>query len=566
MAIKGVVPNLLDKAAMAISPKWGANRMRSKVTLNAMTHAGLVVPGSRKKSMKGLTATANSPDEDIVPKLSGTRALSRDLYMNSPLATAILRRHRIMSIGSGLQLQSSIDRDYLGLSADEAEKHERMIEREFDLWAESFSSDFEGINFFGDNQALAYLNMLLSGDYFWMPIWRPPLEQGFPYELCIKLIDADLVRDPLIVNVRDLDIRGGVEKRGGRVHGYHVWDTYPNEYTLVHGSVIGKSTYIPVYDDTGRQQIFHVFDPERISQRRGIGLLAPVAEPLKQLTRVSEAELMSTLVSSFFTVFVKDMSGMGSLLGQAMTPEEVETGGGRYGPDEPEASAKVQEDGNDLELGVGNVVYVDDKKDITIADPSKTDANFAQFWDGVAAQIAGAANIPVEQALMKYTTSYTAARAAGNDVWQYRLTARTLINRKMNTPVLRELMSEGVIRGRIDAPGFFDDYAITRAWMRGTWVGSGRGTLDPLREAKASVIELNSFITTHEQEFVSKHGGRWDEAISKREREKLLIERAGLINVVDQSEIVGPDGQDDDAKKGGEEEEDDNGKNTTPDS
>ena len=543
MSVKGINPSWLDKVASAISPAWGASRLRSKVTIGAMTHAGLVIPGSRRKSMKGVSATANSPDADIIPKLGGTRALGRDLFMNSPLATSILRRHRIMSIGSGLQLQSSIDRDYLGLDADAAEGYERTIEREFDLWAESFNSDFDGLNYYGDNQALGYLNMLMSGDFFFMPVWRPPLERGFPYELCIKLIDADLVRNPS--NVNNKNIKGGVEKdNSGRVSGYHVWNTYPNEFRLS-SPALGKSTFVPVYDESGRQQIYHVFDPERISQRRGVALLANVADQLKQLTRLSEAELMSALVSSFFTVFVKDMSGLGTLMGPALTPQETVTGGGRYGPNEEEVSARTPVDGNDIEMGHGNVTYVDDKKDITIADPNKTDSNFAKFWDGIATQISGAANQPIEQAVMKYTTSYTAARAAANDVWQYRLTARTLINRKMNIPVFREQMSEGILRGRIDAPGYFDDYATMRAWTRSTWVGSGRGTLDPLREAKGSVIELNSFLTTHEQEFVSKHGGRWDAAMDRRAREQLIIERSGLINTPNKEELVGPDGQED---------------------
>jgi len=147
MAPRGIKTSWLDRAASAISPAWGASRLRSKVTLGAMTHSGLVVPGSRRKSMKGITATANSPDTDLIPKLGGVRGLSRDLFMNSPLATSILRRHRIMSIGSGLQFQSSIDRDYLGMDADAAEKYERVIEREFDLWAESFNSDFDGVNY-----------------------------------------------------------------------------------------------------------------------------------------------------------------------------------------------------------------------------------------------------------------------------------------------------------------------------------------------------------------------------------------------------------------------------------
>ena len=536
--------NWFDRAVTAVSPMWGLGRVKNKLRLSAMNHAGLVVPGSRRKSMKGITATANSPDADTIDKLSGTRALSRDLYMNSPLATSILRRHNILSIGSGLQVQSTIDADYLDLTPEAAKQYEKTFEREFDLWAESFNSDFEGMNYYGDNQALGYFNLLLNGDFFFMPVWREPYEQGFPYELTIKMIDADLVRDPSGFEYARSDIKGGVEKDAtGRVVAYHVWDTYPNEM-LASGS-FGNSTRVPVFDDSGRQQIYHVFDPERISQRRGIALLANSADSLKQLTRLSEAKLMDSLVASFFTAFVRDSSGLGALMGPALTPEETETGGGRYSPEEAEVAARIAEDGNDLEMGHGNIVYLDENKDVTIADPGKTDKEFNAFWKTLAIPACASGNIPIEQALMNYETSYTAARAAANDVWEYRKVARTLMDRRMNIPVYAEWMQEAIIRNRVQAPGFFDDYGTRRAWLRSKWVGSGQGSLDPFRESKGDVIDLNSWNTTHEQIYARKHGGRWDVSVAARSGEELLLEESGLISKPDPNELIGPDGRED---------------------
>jgi lambda family phage portal protein len=530
----------LDRAAMTVSPRWGIGRLQHKARYSAALADGFVVPGSARKSMKGVTARANSPDDDQILKLSGMRALSRDLSMNSPLAISILRRHQAINVGSGLQLQSVIDREVLGLEQEEAEKYERQFEREFDLWAESKSSDFAGICSFGGNQALGYLNMLTSGDFFFMPVWRPPLEKDFPYELAIKMIDADLVRNPSEFgdDPQGRDIQGGVEMRGGVVVAYHVWNTYPNA-DLYGSKTTPKCTRIPVYDASGRQQIYHVFNPERISQRRGIPLLAGVADSLKQLTRLSDAQLMSALVSSYFTVFVKDASGQGSVFSPALTPDETITGGGRYGPNESEATAQYQYDANDLEMGVGNITYLDEQKDVVIADPGKTDKHFEKFWEALATQSSAAGNMPIEQAQLHYTTSYTAARAAANDAWKGVKIERDRVASEMCRPVYRELQIEGILRGRLQAPGYFDDYATQRAWRRSLWVGSGKGTLDPYREAKASALELSSFTTTHEQEYVSKHGGRWDAAMDKRAREEAKLVSLGLEGPDDENEQAG---------------------------
>lgn len=538
---------LLDKAAGKVSPVWGLQRARARMSLDALGYYqenGYVTPGSSRKSMKGVTATANSPDHDTIGKLGGMRALSRDLSMNSPLAASILNRHQVLSIGSGLIVQSAIDRDFLGLSTDEAEEYEREFEREFDLWAESTNSDFDGVLSFGDAQALGYLNMLVSGDFFWMPVWRRAPEKDFPYELCVKLIDADLVRDPVGAELNN-DIQGGVETNNGKVVAYHVWDGYQYEWSSGKQS---KSRRVPVYDSSGRRQIFHVFDPKRINQRRGVPILAAVADPLKQLTRLSEAQLMNSLVSSFFTAFVRDMSGMGALLQQPLTPAESVTGGGGFGPDGGAPEAKNEEDAFDLEMGHGNIVYLDDKKDITIADPGKTDQHFGKFWDSLAIQVCGGANIPIEQASLHYTTSYTAARAAGNDVWKHRLKDRSIINRQLNKPVYLEWFQEALLKGRVSAHGFFDDYSYRRAWTGTRWIGPGQGNLDPLKERKASVVAINNQLSTHDAEAQTADSERWDRSVDRMGREKRRIQEAGLVDAPDQNELIVPDGQDDKAR------------------
>ncbi|MCH5894346.1 phage portal protein, partial [Salmonella enterica] len=64
---------------------------------------------------------------------------------------------------------------------------------------------------------------------------------------------------------------------------------------------------IPAYGKkTGRRNVLHVMqDWERPGQRRGVPVLAPVIEALKQLGRYTDAELVAAVVSGLFTVFVK---------------------------------------------------------------------------------------------------------------------------------------------------------------------------------------------------------------------------------------------------------------------
>jgi capsid protein len=151
------------------------------------------------------------------------------------------------------------------------------------------------------------------------------------------------------------------------------------------------------------------------------------------------------------------------------------------------------------------------------------------------------------------TASYTAAKDEANNIWKGRLSARTMMARRMNQPVYVELLTEAIMRGRVQAPGFFDDYAYRRAWTRSAWVGAGQGSLDPLRESKANVINLNSFLATHEEIYQTTQGGRWDSAMDKRAREESKLEALGLKSEPDPNELIGPDGQmDEDTQQDGQ--------------
>lgn len=88
----------------------------------------------------------------------------------------------------------------------------------------------------------------------------------------------------------------GVEKNsGGRAIGY--WFTNepidPNETVKV-----SDVTKVPRYDAAGHEQVFHVFNPERFSQSRGITYCAPIANAMSMRDDVEFAELVRRQVVS----------------------------------------------------------------------------------------------------------------------------------------------------------------------------------------------------------------------------------------------------------------------------
>lgn len=60
-------------------------------------------------------------------------------------------------------------------------------------------------------------------------------------------------------------------------------------------------------------------------------------------------------------------------------------------------------------------------------------------------------------------------------------------------------MSEAVARGRIYAPGFFQNPAIPRRVSRREWLGPSQGQLDPVKEITAEILACSEGFSTHEQ-------------------------------------------------------------------
>ena len=94
-------------------------------------------------------------------------------------------------------------------------------------------------------------------------------------------------------------------------------------------------------------------------------------------------------------------------------------------------------------------------------------------------------------------------------------------------PVYEVWLAEAVARGRVKAPGFFSDPLIRAAWCGARWIGPTQGSLDPLKEAKAAVLQIQHGLKTHEQVTRETGGGDWDENVEQLAAENQKLAAAG---------------------------------------
>src|SRR4029077_6158720 len=70
-------------------------------------------------------------------------------------------------------------------------------------------------------------------------------------------------------------------------------------------------------------------------------------------------------------------------------------------------------------------------------------------------------------------------------------------------------LMEAIARGVLDAPGFFEDPRIYRAWTKCSWSGSSPGSIDPLKEIMASDRRVKLGVSTLERESLEINGSDW---------------------------------------------------------
>ena len=101
-------------------------------------------------------------------------------------------------------------------------------------------------------------------------------------------------------------------------------------------------------------------------------------------------------------------------------------------------------------------------------------------------------------------------------------------------PIYEEWLSEAVAKGRITAPGFFNDPAVRAAWCGAEWFGPTQGHLNPLQEANAAKVRIETEISTRERESAEMNGQDWSEIHAQNAREIKQMKADGTLkNVAD---------------------------------
>lgn len=523
----------------AVFPTYAAKRAKARVELERyeMTRQilasgyGNYAASRHKNSTVTWMAEGGAPKQDIDDHVEALRQKSRDAVMGIPIAAAAVKTVRTNVVAGGLVPTPQVDGDALNMTPEEVSVLQARIMREFALWAESVAVDAERRDNFYQLQKMAFLGMLINGDAPALLEMKP--FPAHPYQTSIKLLEADQLCSPngqdrltpCKINEQEVyKIVQGVETdKEGEICAYWFCNAHPLDKTELANKwqrVVARG------EKTGRPNVIHLMDKERPGQRRGVPILAPILEAVKQLGRYTQAELDAAVVAALFTVFIEHSEETDEPPLGEFSPMMQGGGLGDLAPARDEAQ--------DIKLGNGAIVSLATGEKANIATPGRPNAGFEAFYNAVTMDIAAGMEIPVEVLRKQFSTSYSAARGALNEFWRTCGMLRDLFSEQFCQPIYEAWFSEAVALGRIRAPGYWNDPIIKKAYTNCMWNGPARTNLNPVQEVTAAEKRVENGFTTAEQETAQISGGSYEANMRQRRIEQRLKKEVDEIGATQQ--------------------------------
>ena len=125
--------------------------------------------------------------------------------------------------------------------------------------------------------------------------------------------------------------------------------------------------------------------------------------------------------------------------------------------------------------------------------------------------------------MLHFTASYSASRGALLEAWKLFRYWRSWFAENFCQPIYEEWLSEAVMKGRIQAPGNYDDDYTRKLYAWSTWTGPAQGQLDPVKEVNASILKVQHGFSTYQRETGELTGEDFDLNMKALKRERSLI-------------------------------------------
>lgn len=439
---------------------------------------------------------SGSSDSEVLPNINVLRARARDIDRNNGIAAGGIQTIIDNVVGTGLRLAARPDYKALGKDKKWADEWAATVQSYWQGWGWTTACDASDESTWDQLTAQALRAELTNADALAESMWLPGRDD---YATKIRTIESDRLSNPNY----ELD---GPTLRGGKVigpygepTGYWIRNAHPGDAYLI-GSYAGYPAWelIPRRTPHGRIRMLHVFDKQRSEQSRGVPLLTAVLAYFKQADRYINAEIAAAVANGMIAL----------IMTTPLSGDELHD----LFENHRDEWLQIRKD-HAIALESGTIIPLAPGDKMESFMPQRPAAQFGVFLESVFQIIAVGMDMPRELLMKDFSkTTYSSARAAMLEAWRSFNRRRDWLGTQWCDPIYANLLEELINDGRVDAPGFYKNRA---AYQRCKWIGPGRGWVDPVKEAMAAQIRIDSGISTLEIE-CAEQSQDWEDVMDQR--------------------------------------------------
>lgn len=479
-----------------------------------------------------------SPDQAINTVKPEADARAVDMAVNDGYSQHAIRIQRNSVVGSQYRLNAKPDYrviygDDSDAAAEYGEELAAVAEARFNLAAQSEDCWFDagGMMTFTDQVRLVVGSCALSGEAFGAAEWLDS-DPARPFKTAIQMIAPARIcnkdgmpDDNPTPNTRRR--RGIISNRRGKPLAFEVRRGHPSEWYDITNAYWDT---IPAEKPWGRKQMLFIREALQIDQTRGLSEMVAALSHIRMTKRFSEITLQNAVVNASYAAAIESelpnhevVSALGggtegwvNAIGQYMMmlqgymaqSENIAIDGAKMPHLFPGTSLKLTPMGTPG--GVGSDFQSALLRHIAAAlgvSPADLSRDFAKVnYSGLKGEIA----IAERDMLVK--------KQSWADRWA--------------TGVYRLWFEEEMAAGNLPLPPFRNRTDFYRplmkdAYTRCSWIGSGRGQIDEMKETQAALLRIAGGLSTYEKE-CARVGEDFREIIAQRRKENRMMAAAGV--------------------------------------
>lgn len=426
------------------------------------------------------------------------RARARWLSANNPICKSIDRSIIKNCIGSGISLQSRINKD----EVKNAENLNKQIEILWNEFTKKQNFDITKRISFRKFQKMLLKAKLVDGESLVNCVWTN--DKKFP--LKFQLVEVDQLDNTknsfgFTTNKNNNTVFSGVEvDENGAPIAYHL-KTEIN-------SISSKR-----FDS---KNIIHFYDSERATQYRGITDYAQTINNLKDFQAYNDSEIIKNRILASFATFIKTSNVGGNIFGDKQT-------GQKQGSRDPIK-----------EITAGMIKYLRPGEEVQNIQSNQLGNSYNDFIKNTIRIIAAGRDISYELAIRDYSqVNFSSARASLIQDNKRFDDEQTLLAEDALNPMFEMFMDSVVLSGALKVP---NDYWTNKdKYIKAVWIMPTREWVDPLKDIRAIEYEIKLGLNSRTRAAAGK-GRNYEDILDEQiNEEKMIAEKrknAGLDPVV----------------------------------